>query len=306
MKMTIDELNFRVNMSLRDKIDYSTEKIEQWHNHFDGNVYVAFSGGKDSRVLKDLVERIFPEIPSVYNDTGLEYPEIKQFVKTFGDVIITRPRLTYRQVIEKYGFAVISKEQSHFIDEYRNTRSEKLKNIRLNGNRWGMGKISKKWLFMLDAPFKISQKCCDILKKNPSKIYERKTGRKGMIGSTTEESFMRKQTYLRFGCNAYETKRPISMPIAFWREQDVLQYIRKYSLSLPSIYGEIKEREDGKLYLSGINRSGCMWCLFGLDKEKNELNRIQKLKLSHPKIYDYVINDMKIGDVLDFMEISYD
>jgi len=274
-----------------------------------GQIYTAFSGGKDSLVLQTIVRSIFgEEIPNVYNDTGLEYPEVKEFAKSFPNTIVTRPKLTYREVIEKYGYAVISKEQARFINEYRSTKSDKLKDIRLNGNKWNMGKISKKWLFMLDSPFKISHKCCDILKKDPSKIYERKTDRKGMIGSTVEESFMRRETYLRFGCNAYDTKRPLSMPLAFWTEQDILRFLKDREIPLASVYGDIIQDENGLLKTTGVDRTGCVWCLFGIDREsKNgELNRFQKLKVSHPQIWNYCINKMGIGDVLDFMEIPYE
>lgn len=305
MKITHEELKFKQEMSLRDKIDTSMERIEQWYDHWQGNIYVAFSGGKDSSVLLDLTRRIFPEIPAVYNDTGLEYPEVKEHVKTFPNVVITHPKLTYRQVIEKYGFAVISKEQSRFIWEYRNTHSQKLRDIRIQGNKWGLGKIRAKWLFLLDAPFKISFKCCDILKKNPAKSYETKTGRKAMIGSKVTESLMRKQSYLKYGCNAYEMNRPISTPLAFWKKQDILQYIVDRNLSLPSVYGSIQTNEKGELYTTGVDRTGCIWCLFGIEQEKESPNRMQRLKITHPKIYNYCINNLGLGEVLDFLEVDY-
>jgi 3'-phosphoadenosine 5'-phosphosulfate sulfotransferase (PAPS reductase)/FAD synthetase len=311
LKVTKEELVLRQNMSLQDKIDFTCNRIEQWYDYWKGDIYIAFSGGKDSRVLLDLVRNkaFIPDaklIPAVYNDTGLEYPEIKEFVKTFDNVVITRPKLTYREVIEKYGYAVVSKEQSRFLFDMWHSKSDKLKGIRMNGNKWGMGKISEKWKYLLSAPFKISDRCCEVLKKNPSKVYERKTGRKGMIGSTVEESFMRKETYMRFGCNAYETKRPLSMPLAIWTEQDILAYIVRENLNMASVYGEIKQDESGKYYLTGVQRTGCIWCMYGLDRDKGEKNRLQKLKETHPKIWNYCINNLGLGDVLDFMEIAYE
>lgn len=299
-----EELKERQALPLKDKLDLTVERIEKWYDYWKGNIYVAFSGGKDSTALLHIVRSLFPEVPAVFNDTGLEYPEIKDYVKTYDNVVITKPKLTYRQVIEKYGFPVVSKEQSRFIYEYQTTNSQKLRDIRLLGNKWGMGKISNKWKFLLDAPFKISHKCCDILKKNPSKVYERKTGRRGMVGSTTEESMMRTSTYLRFGCNAYGTTRPLSMPLAFWKEQDILRFLKDRDIKLSSIYGDIVEAENGELKTTGVDRSGCVWCMFGVNQEKFP-NRFQKLKISHPKIYNYCINNLGLGDVLDFMEVTY-
>ena len=293
-----EELKYRMNLSLQDKIDMSCDVIEKWHNHWDGLIYVAFSGGRDSTVLLDIVRNkaLIPDaktIPAVFNDTGLEFPEIKEFVYTIPNVIITRPKLTYRQVIEKYGFAVVSKEQSRFIWEARTTKSEKLLDIRLNGNRWGAGKISKKWLPLYRSDIKISHKCCEILKKNPAYQYERKSSRKAIIGSRVEESQLRKQTYKRYGCNMYDTKRPLSMPLSFWTKENILEYIQVYNIPYSSIYDV------------GYERTGCMWCLFGITSEKGE-NRIQRMHRTHPKIWNYCVNNMGIGDVLDFLEVAYE
>jgi 3'-phosphoadenosine 5'-phosphosulfate sulfotransferase (PAPS reductase)/FAD synthetase len=161
-KITIEELKYRQSLPLQDKIDMSCEKIEQWYNHWNGQVYVAFSGGKDSTVLLDIVRnRAFipdsKDIPAVFSDTGLEYPEIRDFVRTIDNVVWVRPKMSFYEVIQKYGYPVISKEQSSYIDEYRNAHSEKLKHIRLYGNESGKFKISDKWKFLIDAPFKISE-----------------------------------------------------------------------------------------------------------------------------------------------------
>jgi len=296
-KITQEELLYRQSLPLQDKIDMTCEKIEQWHNHWDGNIYVAFSGGKDSSVLLDIVRNraLIPDsklIPGCFSDTGLEYPEIREFVKTVDNIVWEKPKLNFRQVIEKYGYPIISKEQSRYLSEYQTSNSEKLKNIRLNGNRWGMGKISKKWLFLIDAPFKISQKCCDKLKKYPAHQYEKKTGRHPMIGSTVDESFMRRETYLRFGCNAYDVRRPISMPLSFWTEKDIWDYINKYNLPY------------SKIYDMGYTRTGCMFCMYGLQSEEAP-NRFQKMELTHPKLWKYCIEKLGIGDVLDFIGVEY-
>ena len=59
---------------------FSDRRIIQWYEAKEGQVYVSFSGGKDSTVLLDKVRRLFPEVPAVFCDTGLEYPEIREFV----------------------------------------------------------------------------------------------------------------------------------------------------------------------------------------------------------------------------------
>lgn len=70
------------------KIQVTTARIMEWYEHYNGLVYVAFSGGKDSTVLLDLVRRIYPDVPAVFCDTGLEFPEIRQFAMSVNIVLV--------------------------------------------------------------------------------------------------------------------------------------------------------------------------------------------------------------------------
>ena len=296
-KITHEELLYRQSLPLQDKIDMTCEKIEQWYNHYDEQVYVAFSGGKDSTVLLDIVRNraFIPDsklVPAVFSDTGLEYPEIRDFVKTIDNVVWVKPKMNFREVIDKYGFPIISKMQSYYIYEYRTSKSEKLKNLRFNGSVKGYFKISEKWKFLIDAPFKISSYCCDYLKKHPMKQYEKETKRKPIIGIMAEESSQRRTNYMKYGCNAFDKKSPNSMPMSFWTEKDVWEYIKKYNLPYSNIYN------------MGYDRTGCMFCMFGVQNECSP-NRFQKMETTHPKMYDYCINKLGLGEVMDYIGINY-
>ena len=85
----------------------------------------------------------------------------------------------------------------------------------------------EKYKFFLEAPFEISDKCCDIMKKKPAHEYEKETGRKPIIATMATESIMRTQKWLQEGCNAFNVTRPKSKPMSFWTEQDVLLYIKE-------------------------------------------------------------------------------
>ena len=85
----------------------------------------------------------------------------------------------------------------------------------------------EKYKFFLDAPFEISDMCCDVMKKKPAHDYENKTGRKPIIATMATESVMRTQKWLQEGCNAFNVTRPHSKPMSFWTEQDVLLYIKE-------------------------------------------------------------------------------
>ena len=103
---------------------------------------------------------------------------------------------------------------------------------RLNGELTDSnGNYSKfnqeRYKFFLEAPFEISDLCCDIMKKKPAHEYEKETGRKTIIATMATESVMRTQKWLQDGCNAFDVTRPNSKPMSFWTEQDVLIYIKE-------------------------------------------------------------------------------
>ena len=275
-------------MPLSAKVAYSLDVISQALAHFDDKMYVSFSGGKDSTVLLDLVRKIKPDIKAVFCDTGLEYPEIKKFVRTVSNVEIIRPAMPFHKVIEKYGYPVISKEQAYFIYQYRNTKSEKLRQLRLTGNGVGIGKIYKKWLFMIDAPFKISGTCCDVMKKRPFYKYEKNTGLKPFVGTMATDSLVRLRQWERYTCNAFEKNHPTSNPLSIWMENDIWEYIHKFKIPYCPVYD-----------IEGIDRTGCMFCMFGVHLDK--INRFDLMAKTHPKQYKYCMNNLGCEKVLNYM-----
>ena len=304
MNQKIQELQELQKLPLERKIGIAQARIAEWYEHFNGNVYISFSGGKDSTVLLDIVRKMYPDVEAVFSNTGLEYPEIVSFVKSFDNITVIRPKKSFKQVLEKYGYPVISKEQSFYISNYRNTKSEKLKKLRMEGDKDGNYKISDKWKYLVDAPFEISSECCNVLKKKPFKYFEKTTNKKAIIGVLAEESILRKSNWYKYGCNMFEAKRQVSKPLSVWREQDVLEYIKKFNLPYASVYGELKQDIYGKYYFTGEQRTGCIFCMYGCHLEKNP-NRFQKLAVSHPKLYDYCINKLKLGEVLDYIGVDY-
>lgn len=166
-----------LNMSLEEKIQRTKDLILEWYLQFEGKVYVGFSGGKDSTVLLHIARSIkgCSDIPAVFADTGLEYPEIREFVKTIDNVTWLKPKLTFKQVLEKYGYPIISKDQSAALYDIRNSKSERTIQARLHDG-WGYhnGVLAKTWYPLILADFKISNKCCNVMKKNLFTIMKNK------------------------------------------------------------------------------------------------------------------------------------
>lgn len=258
MHMTQSDVQVRLALSLDQKIDHFVGVVDTFISRLGNAAYVSFSGGKDSTVMLYLVRRFFGSgIPAVFVNTGLEYPEIVRFVRSHENVEEVRPSMSFRDVIERYGFPLVSKEVAGQVYQLKHTRSEKLRDIRLHGkvNDRGtiVGKVPSKWAGLAGAPFDISPKCCDILKKKPAKEYERRTGRKPIIGTMVGESTLRMQQYLmRGGCIAYEKDRQAAYPLSIFTEEDIWQCIRRFDIPVCSLY-------QNPL----CDRTGCMICGFG-------------------------------------------
>lgn len=304
---TKEELKELQSKSLEEKIQISTARIIEWYETWGGRVYVSNSGGVDSTVLSHLVHRIYPEVPDVYCDTGLEYPELREFILNKPNIIVLKPQIYNRKtrkyedisfagVITKYGYPLISKEQSEYIREFRNSHSEKFKKLRIRGNKWGRGKISKKWQIFEQTHKEIlvDNKCCFIMKKNPAKLFEKNSGLHPFVGTMTEESDLRQSNWMRYGCNMFSNERPISAPLSFWSKNDILHYLKKYNVPYASVYGNIVE--NNSVYTTTkCKRTGCIFCGYGCHLEPNP-NKFQQLAITHPKLYDYCIRGGKFDE----------
>ncbi len=360
-------------LDLNRKIMITQTRIIEWYEHYNGQVCVSFSGGKDSTVLLHIARKLYPNIPAVFSNTGLEYPEIQKFVRSLENVDVVVPSLKFTDVITKYGYPLIGKEVAEAIYYARRIRSQSVQVERedgqqfsiIAGSSWGSGQpyqdrrsekqkdnsaralgretkfkrveISgarrvgiarsgqivqggvfsnaverfggksqfnkEKYLPLVYTPIPISHYCCFKIKKSPLKKYQHEHGYFPIIATLAEESRVRKQGWIRHGCNAFDGSNPISQPMSFWTEQDVLTYIVRYGLETASVYGDVVSRgTDGNdyspidlcgniqpnLHCTGCERTGCIFCAFGFHLEKGE-TRFQRLAKTHPRQYEYSI-----------------
>lgn len=351
MKQTIEELQRLQSQPLETKIQMTRQRIREWVTHYgESNVYVSFSGGKDSTVLLDIVRKMgYEKVPAVFVDVPTQFPELKTFAEREKNLEIIKPKKSFYEVCAKYGFPLISKEVSDSIyvakkyleklqketgikpdansDEFANLLNQRMKSRAGGANQRLailLGMLTKdkdnpittkdanenkstftreKYQFLLFSPFDVSARCCNIMKKYPAHEYARKTGRLPMTAQMTEESRLRKQKWLLNGCNAFDLEYPISNPMSFWTEDDVLEYIYKMGIPICSVYGDVVEdygdTMDGQLSLNdfgcgcgqcrykttGCKRTGCVLCGYGAGTESYEDSRFVKLKETHPKFY---------------------
>ena len=378
-KHTMSELYQLQGLPLKLKILMTKRRIRDWVNWYgESGVYISFSGGKDSTVLLHMAREMYPNLKACFVDTGLEFPEIRKFVKTFENVDIIKPNMGFKQVCEKYGFPLISKEISECVYgaknylkkisedktlcgdmsidellEHKEVLADVLNKRMVNkegGNNQRLaimlGMFTKdknhpiksrihsddlsvfskeKYKYLLEAPFYVSHKCCDVMKKAPIKKYEKQCNRVPITAQMASESRLRTQTWLKNGCNAFDQKRPISNPMSFWTEQDVLLYIKMYNIPIASVYGEVvvdyegmgqlkgqmsiadymtaSEKEEFELdkpllKTTGCRRTGCILCGFGCHLEKLGQGRFERLRETHPKV-------LKSLDIIQNSGITY-
>lgn len=288
--MELWQLKQLQTLPLRQKVWRSTLKIRQWYEHWQGDVYVSFSGGKDSTALLDLVRSIYPDVPAVFVDTGLEFPEIRQFVRQFDNVVWLKPKMKYTEVLRKHGYPVVSKATAQKVRKLTTQNiSDRFRNYMMNGDERGTyGKLAEKWKFLLEAPFPISERCCDVMKKQPVMAYERATGLRPFVGMMADDSRKRKKDYLDTGCNAFSARSPRSNPLAFWKESDIWEYIRSENTPYCSVYDD------------GYDRTGCVFCMFGIAQEGTP-NRFQRLFRTHPKLWKHCMGHLGCQEVMDYL-----
>lgn len=338
-------------LPLEEKINLTKRRIVDWNDHFRGNVFVSFSGGKDSTVLLDLVRETMCDdsIPAVFANTGLEYAQIQRFVQGTTNAEIVRPSMRFDEVISTYGYPIISKDvagaiyyarrirnsdsddaktstrkREEFLGTRNNSSEQSFRRMVLLGRfpRSGMtgttgagGVFSqplsqfnqKKWLAASqELPFLIGSKCCSVMKKKTMRSYARKNKSYPFVATLAEESRQRKLGWMMNGCNAFDAKSPISTPMAFWTNHDVLLYIKQKGLPICEVYGDIVYADaDGNTYDTAFDeampltctkcqRTGCVYCGFGAHA-KNDDRFLQLAELS-PRQYEYAMQGGQWAD----------
>lgn len=299
-KHTMQELYQWQALPLNIKVLMTAERIRNWVNEFgEDGVYLSFSGGKDSTVLGHIIREVcgYKNIPFVFVDVPTQYPELKQFAQTFDNLVILKPKISFAEVCEKYGFPMFSKEISECVADSRkyiriladrqtdrqtgipfayriadligiDRRADKENKAFLDlkmGNipseilkapvrvkqlfgvkceQFGSMYDRSKYLFMLNAPFEVSNRCCKVMKKQPMHKYNKDTGRVPITAQMASESKLRASKWLQNGCNRFDLKIPTSNPMSFWTEQDVLLYIKENAKSMI----EVRMSDDKMFY----------------------------------------------------------
>lgn len=293
---TLSEWQYRQRLALpyEVKVRWAEQRIRQWYNHWAGMVYVAYSGGQDSQTLLHIVRAMYPEVPAVFCHEPT-FREVLDVVRATENVVWLKPRMNIKAIIDRWGYPIISKQVSGHVGKARSagpgsaTWVLRTTGRTTYGKRSPRSKIPAKWMKLLTAPFKVSDHCCDIIKKQPSAAYGRETGRYGMIGTRASEGRRRELAYKRTGCNAFDLRQPRSTPLAIWSADDVQRYISENGIKVATVYG------------MGYTRTGCMACGFGAHLRNP--NQFQLLYDTHPKVWNWAMDTLGWRPVLAWLGI---
>lgn len=307
------------------KCNRTLKLVREWREAFDGMVYIALSGGKDSCVMADLIWSEYPDIPAVFCDTGNELDSVVELIHEMIEdgrpIEIIKPEISFWEVVEKYGWPILSKNICMGINRFINTKSFLQKKLRaFGGINPTSGKkqqrtIPLKYHFVLRLvlakKLRVTSKCCGELKIKPFVKYEKRTGRRPFVGIMAEDSKNRRDSFVKRGCNAFKGNKGESRPIIFWTEQDILHYAREKFVKMASAYGEMRngvlymqeQLPDGTWKMCGDDRTGCKFCMLGIDMKKGK-NRIQRLGEREPHSYiDFIAHGG--GVVMDLIKVEW-
>jgi 3'-phosphoadenosine 5'-phosphosulfate sulfotransferase (PAPS reductase)/FAD synthetase len=280
-----------------DDVDFYLMDLKSKFNKIDPDkYYLSYSGGKDSHLLFWFLRRYlrsedwwmwdeYKRIPIVSVNTYMEFPKIvERMIKNADEIIY--PDLFPHEVIEKYGSPCFGKNDDQIIERYQNGSRSKstmqyINKTKNNGNTmFGLSNQARRLLYDGRLP-KVSAKCCTYLKKKPFKKYEKRTGRKAILGVSGSESMMRKAQYQ--SCFAKNGK---FTPLHDMTEKLLNEIYKKYDIELPTIY-------------KYINQTGCAGCPYGINQNHTET----ELQLLTPQKRKYVISLFK--DVYDVRGVNY-
>lgn len=281
------ELVSLLNLSFEEKIKVSKEFIEDWYAVSNGMIFVSFSGGKDSTALLHLCRQLYHDIPAVYLETGIEYPEIDNFVKSTENVVCLKPSMSYEEVTGAYGYSIFTRKISDAVEIYQNSKKNEYDLAEFKN------KVGENYFYLKDIPCKVSNKCCLTIKEEPLNRYKEQTNRKAIVGILAEESMGRMRSFMLDGINQYNNS--ISYPIAFWREAEVKQYLKENNVPYCHIYGDLETY--------GEKRTMCMYCMRGVHLEESP-NRFERMKEHNNDKYNYFVKTLGMSEVLNFLNVK--
>lgn len=266
-------------MNLEEKVEETIRRIQ--NAYFEcvnsgGGSYLSFSGGKDSTILAELIKmaELPTHIPFVFSDTGLELEATRDFVKNYDydNKVTVKSSKPMSEIVKEYGLPVFSKYRSKMLNTYYRNIDDPLsiasgriliiglvEKAGIQGDKRSRGALPLKYFHFLhpDIEYKISNRCCEFLKKKPFSDFAKDNNLTGYYaGMRTAEGGARRLTYDR--CISYVHGNIVSTPIFDWTDEQCDEFIKKYHVKISDAYTVYK-----------MNRTGCCGCPYNKDLQSD-------------------------------------
>ena len=340
-KRSIETFEYLQSMPYSIKVEIAKTRIREFElecgiRDLDTHISV---GGLDSITLLCLIRSMGyskEAIPAV-SVSILEDKSVQEVHRKL-DVIPIKPYKTKTQVLNELGFPVISKAKAtkiSYLQEPDNPKQTFIHAI-MTGDMGEQGhfqhsdkiKLQDKWIKLFGgyyqehrpdlqckiAPFKVSSKCCKFMKEDPLVDWGKEHNSVSYLGLMASEGGQREMALKKNGCNYFGKSIIRSCPFATFSRQDLLQLALDLDVPVPKIYGEIKRKDDGTLYTTRAQRTGCSMCGFGIQMEKRP-HRFDRLRQDNPKEWEFWMykcctdengNQFGWGRVLDYIGVAWE
>lgn len=339
----ISDFKVKQKQDYEFKVNYARIRAWEFYNECakrDLDVHVSV-GGLDSITLFLFLKSIGINAPGI----SVSYLEDKSIMKVHKQLGIIGLKAatkadgtpwTKSEILQEFGFPVLSKELANKIEtlQHPTEKNKASRHAIITGETGAYGgyqknsrmKMSQKWLEKFGGyenetenvnygtpNFKVSSKCCHYLKEKPCDDWAKEHNSAPYLGLMASEGGRRAKTLMINGCNYFGKSTIRSAPFAIFNRQDILQLALDLNVPVPEIYGTIERKDDGTLYTTKAQRTGCSMCGFGVHLEKRP-HRFDLLKEQNPKEWDYWMykcctdeNGKKYGwaRVLDYIGVGY-
>lgn len=320
----------KMSLPYEAKLVHAKRRAEEFYHEIcdvrGANVHVSV-GGLDSITLYIFLRDVCHlDVPGI-SVSILEDKSVQAVHKQLG-LTLLKPYKSKVEVIKEFGYPILSKEIAAKIELLQNP-SEKNKTVRhaiitgetgeYGGNRKNSRmKLSRKWLEKFGGyenenegvnyqipDFKVSSKCCYYLKEKPADDWAKEHNSFPYLGLMASEGGRRQKSLMLNGCNYYGKTTTRSAPFAIFSRQDILRLALDLNVPVPEIYGTIERDENGQLYTTKAQRTGCSMCGFGIQLEKRP-HRFDRLRETNPKEWHFWMYDMGWGHVLDYIGVKWE
>lgn len=328
--MTPHEFMQKQSLPYEAKINHAgirAHEFQDWAIEHDRNICISI-GGLDSITLYYFLKSIGIDATPV-SVSVLEDKSIQKIHRQIPGMVFVKPYKSKVQVLQEYGFPVISKEKASKIEHLQKPDNPKQTFIHaiMTGQMGEQGhygqsqklKLPDKWIKLFGgpyndhrpdiscktAPFKVSAECCKWMKEKPAQDWQKQNNMVPYLGLMASEGGQREMGLRKNGCNYYGKTTIRSCPFAIFNRQDTLQLALDLNVPVPAIYGTIAPLPNGTLYTTRAQRTGCSMCGFGIHIEDRP-HRFDRLREDNPKEWEFWMYKMGWGKVLDYIGVKWE